>query len=168
MAKLTPVALDTNVLLNLADGAGIVIDCLETIKRRVPNPRLIVLPTVILELTDISERDDDPRLKSLARLALSSILEPWHFLPVNCIPVGHGIVEEIGRKIRERGLIPEEEAHDSFVIAEAALYDATILISADSHIKDIDQQMLRIELAASDVGCPLIASPWKIVHQFFR
>jgi len=54
------------------------------------------------------------------------------------------------------------------VIAEAALYGAAILISSDSHIKDIDQQMLMIELGASDVGCPLIASPWKIVNQFFR
>lgn len=36
-----------------------------------------------------------------------------------------------------------------------------------SHIKGIDQQMLKIELDSSDVGCPLIASPWEIVHKFF-
>jgi len=103
----------------------------------------------------------------MAAEALSKILNPWGFVPVNFISVGHGIVEQIGRKIRARGLIPEEEIHDSFVVAEAALYGATMLVSSDSHIKDIDQQILKIELDASDVHCPLIASPWKIVNTFF-
>jgi hypothetical protein len=52
-------------------------------------------------------------------------------------------------------------------VAEAALYGATMLVSSDGHIKDIDQKMLKIELDASDVHCPLIASPWKIVNTFF-
>lgn len=168
MPRLTPVAVDTNVLLDFADKSEVVIDCLGTIKKRLSNPKIIVLPTVILELIDIAECDDDAGLKFLAQLSLASILEPWCFLPVNCVPVGHGIVEQIGRKIREKGLIPDEEIHDSFVIAEAALYGAAILISSDWHIKDIDQRMLKIELGACDVECPLIASPWKIVNQFFR
>jgi predicted nucleic acid-binding protein len=168
MPKLTPVAVDVNVLINFANRDEVVIDCLGTIKKRLPNPRIIVLPTVILELTHISEWDDDPKVKALAKLALESIVDPWGFLPVNCVPVGHGIVEQIGRKIREKRLLPEQEIHDSFVIAEAALYGAAILISSDSHIKDVDRHMLKIELSASDVDCPLIASPWKIVHQFFR
>ncbi len=168
MPKLTSVAVDTNVLLNLANGDEVVIDCLDAIKKRLQNPKIIVLPTVILELTDISGRDDNLSLTALASLSLSSILEPWGFLPVNCVPVGHGIVEQIGRKTRDKGLIPEDEVHDSFVVAEAALYGTAILISSDGHIKNIDQQMLKIELGACDVGCPLIASPWKIVNQFFR
>jgi hypothetical protein len=166
--KLTPVAVDTNVQLDFANKSEVVIDCLATIKKRLPNPKIIVLPTVILELIDIGDNDSDAHLKSLANVSLSSILEPWGFLPVNCVPVGHGIVERIGRKIRAKGLIPEQEIHDSFVIAEAALYGVTILISSDGPIKDIDQQMLKIELASSDVECPLIASPWKIVNQFFK
>jgi hypothetical protein len=46
-----------------------------------------------------------------------------------------------------------------FKSAEAALYEVTILLSSDAHIKDINQQMLKIELSACDVGCPLISSP---------
>jgi hypothetical protein len=94
-----------------------------------------------------------------------SCLNLFVFWP--CIPVGHGLVEQIGRKIRASGLIPEEEIHDSFIVAEAALYGATMLVSSDGHIKGIDQTMLRIELKASDVDCPVIASPWKIVNNFF-
>lgn len=168
MPRLTLVAVDTNVLLNLAGKIEVVIDCITTIKKRLPNPKIVVLPTVILELTDISENGEDPKLKDLAKVALESIIDPWGFLPVNCLPVGHGIVEQIGRKIRDKQLVPVEEIHDSFVIAESALYGVTVLISSDTHIKDINQRMLKIELAASDVECPLIASPWKIVNQFFR
>ncbi|HEY3857345.1 MAG TPA: hypothetical protein VGO67_23415 [Verrucomicrobiae bacterium] len=115
----------------------------------------------------IAQDDGDPA-HPLALRSLSSLVEPWKFLPVNCVPVGHGVVEQIGNRIRAKGLLPDEEVHDSFVIAEAALYGATMLISSDSHIKDINQQMLKIELKACDVDCPLIASPWKIVNQFFR
>jgi hypothetical protein len=53
-------------------------------------------------------------------------------------------------------------------VAEAALYGATMLISNDGHIKNINQPMLKIELDASDVSCPIITSPWQIVYQFFR
>ena len=35
---------------------------------------------------------------------------------------------------------------DSFLIAEAALYGAALLISSDSHIKNINQQMLGLSL----------------------
>jgi len=69
MPKLTLVAVDANVLLNLADEVEVVIDCLNTVKKRLPNPKIIVLPTVILELNDIAECDDDPHLKSLAELS---------------------------------------------------------------------------------------------------
>jgi hypothetical protein len=52
-------------------------------------------------------------------------------------------------------------------VAEAALAGVTLLISNDTHIKDIDRTMLKVELDASDVSTPLIASPWKIVSGFF-
>jgi hypothetical protein len=166
MPRLRAIAVDTNVLLDLVQGVEVVIDCLEIIAKRIPNSRIIVLPTVILELQKWA-KSGDPKEQGIAVMALSSILKPWGFVPVNFIPVGHGIVEQIGRKIRASGLIPEEEIHDSFIVAEAALYGATMLVSSDGHIKDIDQTMLRIELNASDVDCPVIASPWKIVNNFF-
>jgi predicted nucleic acid-binding protein len=167
MPKLTPVAVDTNVVLNRAAEDEVIIDCVDTIKKRLQNVQIIILPTVILELTAIADDENDDA-QMLAQKSLSSIIEPWEFLPVNCVPVGHGIVEQIGNRIRAKGLLPDEEIHDSFVIAEAALYGATLLISSDGHIKNINQQMLNIELKSCDVDCPLIASPWKIVNQFFR
>jgi predicted nucleic acid-binding protein len=167
MSKLSPIALDTNVLFDLAMEDEVVIDCLETLAERIPHSSIIVLPTVILEMRKmVTSRE--PQEQVIAAKALSSLLNPWGFVPVNFIPVGHGIVEQIGRKIRARGLIPEEEINDSYIVAEAALYGATLLVSSDSHIKDIDPKILKLELDSSDVACPLIASPWKIVNAFFR
>jgi hypothetical protein len=166
MPKLSPIAVDTNILFDLVLGVEVVIDCLETIAKRIPNSSIIVLPTVILELRKRS-KSGDPTAQEIAAKALSSILNPWGFVPVNCIPAGHGIVEQIGRKIRASGLIPPEEIHDSFIVAEAALCGATMLVSSDGHIKDIDQTLLRLELKANDVDCPVIASRWKIVNNFF-
>jgi len=54
------------------------------------------------------------------------------------------------------------------LVAEAALVEATLLLSSDAHIKDIDYARRKLLLDAADVSTPLIASPWKIVHQFFR
>jgi hypothetical protein len=166
MPRLSSIAADTNILFDLVEEVEVVMDCLETIARRIPNSNIIVLPTVIIELRKRA-KSGDPKEQAIAAKALSKILDPWGFVPVNSIPAGHGMVEQIGRKIRASGLIPDEEIHDSFIVAEAALYGATMLISSDAHIKDIDQQMLKIELDASGVHCPLIASPWKIVNSFF-
>ena len=166
MPRLRPIAVDTNVLFDLVQGVEVVVDCLETIAKRIPNSSIVILPTVILELRKRA-KSGAPKEQAIAAEALSKILDPWGFFPVNFIPVGHGIVEQIGRKIRARGLIPDEEIHDSFIVAEAALYGATMLVSSDGHIKDLDQKILKIELDASDVHCPLIASPWKIVNNFF-
>lgn len=121
MPKLTPVAIDTNVVLNFAALDEVVIDCFDTIKKRLQNVQIIILPTVILELTAIAGNETD-EARPLAAISLSSIVEPWKFTPVNCVPVGHGIVEQIGNRIRDKGLLPDEEIHDSFLIAEAALY----------------------------------------------
>jgi hypothetical protein len=110
----------------------------------------------------------DATEQEIAAKALSSLIDPWGFVPVYSFPVGHGIVQQIGNKLRARGIIPDEEIHDSFIVAEAALYGAAILISNDGHIKDIDRGMLKIELDSCDVDCPLIASPWTIVHKFFH
>jgi predicted nucleic-acid-binding protein len=169
MPKLQQIAVDTNILLNLAKRDETVIDCIQTLKKRLPNSQIIVLPTVILELIHIADSpEQDTPAHPLAKVVLSSILDPWKFIPINCLPVGHGIIEQIGKKIRDKGLLPDEEYNDSLIIGEAAYMKAEILVSSDAHIKNIDQQILRIELNACDVGCPVIASPWKIVNQFFR
>lgn len=162
------IATDTNVLLDYAKQDETVIDCFSTLRRRLPGSAVLLLPTVIHELADLADEGQDEEIRQAARKALRSIFQPWGFQPVNCVPVGHGIVEQIGRTLRQKGLIPESEVNDSYVVAEAALVGASILLSSDAHLKDIPYEALKLVLDAADVPAPLIASPWKIVHQFFR
>jgi hypothetical protein len=162
------IAIDTNVLLDLADNNEVVLDCFSTISKKFEKAPILVLPTVIGELGDLVGNGDE-EARHLAFIALTSIRKPWGFHPINLIPVGHGIVEESARKIREAGLVPEYEVHDSFLIVEAALANVTILLSSDSHLKNIDQGSLKKLLDEQcAVECPIIFSPWKIVDKFYN
>jgi rRNA-processing protein FCF1 len=162
------IAVDTNVLIDLAEANEIVVDCFSTIRRKFPNAPIIIPPTVIGELADIASDGDSESEKESAFNALQKIRREWGFNPINCVPVGHGIVEETARKIRAAGLIPDEEIHDSFIIAESALAHVTLLLSSDGHLKDIDQAALGELLVQCDVEKLIIFSPAKIVKDFFN
>jgi rRNA-processing protein FCF1 len=92
MSNPIEIAVDTNVLLDLANDDETVIDCFNTIRQRIPNAQTVVLPTVIQELADLADSGETARKRELALKALQSIRGRWAFSPVNCIPVGHGIV----------------------------------------------------------------------------
>ncbi len=163
----TVIALDTNVLIRLADCDDLAQDCFGTIRERLPGAITYVLPTVIHELADLATDHEDMEIRRLCETALENISEVWRFKPINYIPVGHGIIAEAARKLREDGLLPEEEVNDSLIIAEAAIAGVSVLLSGDSHIRDIDQTSLKLTLDRRDVSTPIIASPWKIVSDFF-
>lgn len=139
MAARTPktplVAADTNVLLDLAFKDDDIWQCLETLKARRPAPRFIVTPTVLQELAHLYMSGSTPEKRAAAATALRFLIS-WGFGPLNLLAVGHGIVERIGDEIRRLGLIPDSERHDSFVIAEAALCEADMLITPDAQLYD--------------------------------
>jgi hypothetical protein len=55
---------------------------------------------------------------------------------------------------------PPSIAADTNVLLDYAKEDETVI--------DCSYEALKLVLDAADVPAPLIASPWKIVHQFFR
>jgi hypothetical protein len=55
----------------------------------------------------------------LAKRIFSHVLVEYRIKDLDLIAVGHGIVEEVARKIRDRGLLPDEEKNDSYIIVEA-------------------------------------------------
>jgi rRNA-processing protein FCF1 len=67
------IAVDTNVLIDLADGNEIVIDCFSTIRRKFLNAPIIIPPTVIGELADIAIDGDSESEKESALIALQNI-----------------------------------------------------------------------------------------------
>ncbi|MBK8094627.1 MAG: hypothetical protein IPK32_22335 [Verrucomicrobiaceae bacterium] len=151
------------MLIDLAQDEQAAWQCLETLGSRRPRPSLIITPTVMEEIMCLSLMGDTHQKRSDASKAIRSLIQ-WNIQPLNLLPVGHGIVERIGDEIRSQGLIPEEERHDSFVVAEAALCDADILVSADAHLHGIDHQRLHLLLAGFDVKPVLITWPRRVAR----
>ena len=121
-AKKSPlVAVDTNVLLDRANDDELVLDVLDTLRRRIPAALFIVTPIVIEEIVLKTERGDTPADQRLARRVLASLIQPWGFQPVNFMPEGRGIVSEIASRLRREKLIPDTEMNESLLVAEAAL-----------------------------------------------
>ena len=164
------IAVDTNVLFDQIFCEADVMDALDVIGRRL-HPRFIVTPTVLHELAfkadDEAECEED---REVAVQVLESLLE-WGYEPLNFIPVGHGIVEQIGFKLRSAGVLPDVEENDSYVIAEAALTGCAMLLSSDWHMLDAQQHpQFRPILKGCDVEGDnlVIARPRTIVRQYFN
>ena len=168
MARKSPlVAVDTNVLLDLAAEDEACWDCMDAMKSRRELPRLVVLPTVLQELAHLLDNGETEEVRELAFAALQSLLS-WGFEPLDLQPVGHGIVERIGDEIRSRGLIPESERNDSFIMAEAALCDCDILISSDRQVYGVGQHALHALLNDFHVKPVMILWPKQVVRALGR
>lgn len=89
-------------------------------------------------------------------------------MPLNLVPVGHGIVSHIAAEIRHKDLLPPAEMNDSLIIAEAALLGCGMLLSGDAHLRGVDFQSLTLLLQGFDVAAPVIATPRELVRKFFR
>ena len=163
------VAVDTNVLLNQANDDSDVIESISIIRKRLENVKLIVTPTVLHELAWAADNGDDLETREAALKALSN-LHQWGYEPLNVVPVGNGIVEQISLKLRMAGIVPDEEENDASVIAEAALIGCQILLSSDSHLLEAQEHPdFRQTLKDFDVeGAIVIARPKTIVQKFFR
>lgn len=161
-------AVDTNVLLDQALGNEDVLDALDIIRKRVPGVRFVVTPTVLQELAFQAQDGPEAGVRAAAITVLGNLLK-WGYQPLNLIPVGHGIVQSIGFKMRAAGIIPDDEVHDSEIIAEAALIDCTVLLSSDHHLLEAQAGgLLSAFLDGQDVTKITIGSPRMIVSRFMQ
>src|SRR5438552_14013587 len=144
------IAADSNVPLDLAQGDEAVIDAIDTIRSRLLHARIVISPSVFQELVHVALRDPQARRRELGTRALRQ-LKTWRFDLLEIVPVGQGIVESVARRVRTAGLLPEEEIHDSLILAEAALLGCTVLLTSDAHLRGIEHIRLTWELNACDV-----------------
>lgn len=63
------------------------------------------------------------------------------------MPVGHGIVERIGQRLRNAGLLPGEEVNDSLLVAKTALLDGRLLRELLHYLRFRERQRLQEEWA---------------------
>lgn len=158
-------AIDTNPLIDWAQGYDDIPACFSLIKKRVPAVSIIVPPTVLHELGHFA-RTNDKNLGPDAIKALELIRDEPLLKPINLVPVGHGIVDINAWKLREKKLIDEDEKNDSMILAEVGLLECSVLLTSDSHLTQIDPTVLRDVMKDFDGSVPIIKSPHQILVQF--
>lgn len=161
------VAVDTNVALDFAKGVEDVCDAIATIQTRIAGVELLLPPTVMGELANASVTSPHREI----RLAAAKMLRQHRalgFRMVSFIPLGFDQVERIAERLRHQGLLPEEEVHDSVIIAEAVALGCALLTSSDAELAGVDHEKLTVELSRFDLLAPVIATPREIVKKFFR
>ena len=161
------VAVDANVVMDLGRESESVLDALATIRQRLRSPQIILPPTAKLELIHIAQEGDTAEERELARDGIVAARRS-RIIPVNLLPVGHGIVERVAEKLRSADLLPASEVNDSQLVAESALLGARLLLSSDEHLRGIDFAHLTIELQNFDLTAPVIATPAEVVRKFFQ
>jgi predicted nucleic acid-binding protein len=160
------VAVDTNVLIDLAAREPEVEASIAAVKKRLKGVSIIMPPTVVQELGWLAENGDDEETRNFATIAAQESRARWSIMPANCNPEWHGVIGLAAQELRERKIVHPEEVHDSLIIAEASLGLCALLISSDRHMLEIDNSALNDVLVRRDLGAIVIASPWKIVKDY--
>jgi predicted nucleic acid-binding protein len=168
MQKPTLVAVDTNVVLLLAVEDGSTIDAWETIKNRIKPIQFLIPPTVIQELAFKSRADGDVAEGEIAQKALASFRSGWNFQPAVLNAVEQGIAQQAASRLREQAILPFEERHDALVLAETALLGCALLLTHDSHLRDIDFPRVTLLFRQLDIPVPVIATPAELIKKFYR
>ena len=161
------VAVDANVVMDLGVASESVLDALAAIRQRLRFSQIVLPPTAKQELIHIARKGDNAEERNLALRGIAAARRS-RIIPVNLLPVGHGIVERVAEELRSADLLPASEVNDSQLVAEAALLGARLLVSSDAHLRGIDFARLTVELQNFDLTAPVIATPHEIVRKFFQ
>jgi len=74
-----------------------------------------------------------------------------NLIPLKLLPVEHGIAKAFAERLIRNDLLPENEANDGLLLAEAALAQIPILITRDRHLLGIPSGALAAELNGADL-----------------
>ena len=154
-------ALDSNVLFDLAAGKDFALSLLEVCQGR--GLRFGVPPTVVQELAyKATNIHGEPKERALAQKALQG-MRGWGIAPFDLKSVGHGITEEFAKCLINRQLLPPEEMNDGLILAEVALAEIPALVTSDKHLLNISESDLRAVLDERDLERLEICHPRRLV-----
>src|SRR3954466_8697679 len=140
MQKPQLVAVDTNILLRLAEAHEATLDAWQLIKRWLNPVQFLVSPTVLGELANQMLAGSSPLIRNIAQLALRQLRSQWHFQPVEFNGVQEVLSDNAAQKLRHSGLIPYQERNDALIVLTQPVLDCILLVSRDSHLLEIDFQ----------------------------
>jgi predicted nucleic acid-binding protein len=156
-------ALDTNVLIDLAEGENAALELLEVFQEN--NCRLFIVPVVVRELAVFSALPSGS-ISAAAKKALCSLRQLWGIEPLSLSSVDVTIANLCRDDLLARGILPPQERNDAQLIAQVALKNISLLVSSDRHLKNIDSEALTAALNARSLGPLAIVAPEKVVRFF--
>jgi predicted nucleic acid-binding protein len=162
------VAVDTNILLRLAEGEESTIDGIQAVRDRLRPVEFVVSSTAYQELIHLALHHNGLREGAVALGALSKLRESWKFTPAPFNALQRSIADNAARCMLRNRLLPDEEKNDARIVAESAVLNCVLLVSNDSHLLAVDHRRLGLLFRELDLPVPLIVSPREIVKKFYR
>jgi hypothetical protein len=163
MAGVAPklLALDTNLVLDLAENLDVAHDFRETFKARGYGFRLP--STAAMELRWKSRRDSHHLVRALATRALAG-LRSWDIQPLpESGDLEYSIAEQFVSRLHYAGLLPHEEMNDGLILAEASLAQIPALVTSDAHLLDMEETDLRLIFEECDLPSVMAVHPQKML-----
>jgi len=161
-AQKKPLAVDSNLLFDLAEKKDFALTFLEVAKEK--NYTLQLPPTVVQELTFAALHKSGEEQK-LAFVTLQN-LRAWGIVPFDLVSVGHGITEQFARRLHELKLLPEAELNDGLILAEIGLAGIQLIVSSDKHLLDIEADELARVCRERHITEVSVVHPRKLLKAF--
>ena len=155
-------ALDTNVLFDLADAKEFAVEFWEVFQAR--GYELLAPPTVLAEL-HYFRRQGDREERRLAELSVLNLLG-WRVVPMVLGDLQVAIARRFAELVRLRGLVPTEERNDARILAETTVAGIPLLVTSDHHLLDIDEDALCAVADEADLPAIDVASPKRLLRVF--
>jgi predicted nucleic acid-binding protein len=153
-------ALDTNLLLDLAEGKDFAHEFKEEFSRR--DYSLFVPPTVVAELAFFASLQDAPQ-HEIARVALEK-MGVWKCQPFALSSTQLVIGIRFATRLMDAALIPETEQNDGKILAQTSLAGIPLLVTSDKHLLDIDEDALLLAFNEADLVPVHPAHPKKLLR----
>ena len=153
-------ALDTNVLFNLADGKDFAHAFREAFLAASYSLRFS--PTVLQELV-AAELEGDARERRLAATALSNVVR-WQIRPFDLTSVEESIAGQFAHRLLTAGLLPPEEFNDALIVAETSVAEIPLLVTSDQHLLDMDEEALGLLFSQADLPPIRVAHPRRLLR----
>jgi len=140
-------ALDTNLLLDLAKGLDFAHDFLGVFQSA--KYSMLAGPTVFRELGFAAIYGQEPE-KSWATMAIAAASQ-CSILAFDLTHLDQTIAERFAQKLLEIGLLPPEEHNDALILAETAVENIPLLVTSDKHLLDMDEDALALAFSTADL-----------------
>jgi hypothetical protein len=141
-------ALDANVLLDLAEESDFAHEFIEEFAKR--GYSFLIPPTVSTELDILATFGGTPQ-RRFARISLEK-MATWGCQPFTLSSTDLAIAARFAAQLLELRLLPEAELNDGKILAQTSLAQIPLLVTSDKHLLDISEDTLL--LAFNDADLP--------------